>query len=227
MNPHQAAYIAHLESLVTPARLQTINQRLALRTRWICPVLEDVYQLHNTSAAVRSCDAFGIQDLHVIEQRFGKKVEREIALGSQKWVDVYRHAQPEAALQQLRAQGYRIAATTPHGDALPIDQVDLSQPIAVCFGTEKEGISDTLLQAADLRVYIPMYGFAESLNVSVAASIILQQWGHRLRQSDVAWALSASDAMDIRQRWLEHSIPSIGAIKARFIHEHQLHPQAL
>lgn len=130
--------------------------------------------MHNTSAVIRSCDVFGIQNIHVIEERMPKRIDKEIAMGAQKWVDVQRYSATKDCLHTLRKKGYRIVATSPHEDAVMLDDFDISTPAAFFFGTEREGLSQEILEEADSTLKIPMVGFTESLNISVSAAIILQ-----------------------------------------------------
>ena len=111
--------LRHLESFLTPRRRTLFDRVLSERTRWLTVVTEDVYQMHNTSAVMRSCDVFGIQDLHVIEKRFGKRVDKEIAMGAQKWVDIHRHNDAQGCIKTLRNQGYQISdQPTPRGTVI-------------------------------------------------------------------------------------------------------------
>lgn len=206
----------YLQSYLTPRRRELFKEVLARRTRHFTVVTEDVYQLHNTSAVMRSCDVFGIQDLHVIEERLGKRVDKEIAMGAQKWVDIHRHASPEACMEALRSEGYQIVATTPHGDSTLLHEFDVAQKSAFFFGTEKQGLSDRVLESADVHLKIPMYGFSESLNISVSAAIILQEVVTRMRLEGVAWELSEDEKLELEQRWTKRSIKHADQIIARF-----------
>ena len=135
---------------------------------------------------MRSCDVFGIQDLHVVEERLGKKMDREIAMGSQKWVNLYRYPKVEECISHLKNAGYQIIATTPHNDSHLLQDFDVTKKAAFFFGTEAEGVSETVMQAADGFLKIPMYGFTESLNISVSAAIILQEVVNKLKQTEIA-----------------------------------------
>lgn len=166
--------LQHLQELLTPRRRQLFEQVLTNRTNFFTVATQDVYQLHNTSAVIRSCDVFGIQNIHVIEERMPKRIDKEIAMGAQKWVDVQRYSATKDCLHTLRKKGYRIVATSPHEDAVMLDDFDISTPAAFFFGTEREGLSQEILEEADSTLKIPMVGFTESLNISVSAAIILQ-----------------------------------------------------
>lgn len=206
----------YLRDFLTDNRKELFQRILADRTRHLTVVTEDVYQLHNTSAMMRSCDVFGIQDLHVIEERFGKKIDSEIAMGAQKWVSLNRYQTMESCLRKLKSEGYQIVATTPHGNAQTLQKFDISKKSALFFGTEKEGLSESVLEAADAYLTIPMYGFTESLNVSVSAAIILQNLVSRLKESDIPWQLSDHEKREIEMKWIRNSIKSVDQIIERF-----------
>lgn len=210
----------YLQSFLTARRRQRLETVLAQRTRWISVVLEDLYDAHNIGAIARSCDAFGLQDLHVIEVTHEYQPEPEVALGSQQWLTVHRHGRGEdpraACISALRAQGYRIVVATPAPDGCPPGEVDLSRPVAVVFGTEKDGATAGMLADADARLTIPMFGFVQSLNVSVAAAICLQQLSARLRKSEMEWRLSETERETLRMDWTRQSVPNVEQIERRY-----------
>lgn len=213
--------LAYLQSLLTPRRRALFTKILAQRTRHFTVVTEDVYQMHNTSAVMRSCDVFGIQDLHVIEERFGKRVDKEIAMGAQKWVNIHRHSSAKDCLKLLKASGYQIVATTPH-DGVPLDEFDVTKKSALLFGTEKKGLSPELLEQADVALTIPMYGFTESLNISVSAAIILNELVGRMRRAGAPWALSDDERYALECAWTKASIKDAPRIIERFNQENGL-----
>jgi tRNA (guanosine-2'-O-)-methyltransferase len=208
--------LEYLEGFISDQRKQRFLEVLQQRTRYITVALEDVYHAHNSSAVIRSCDVFGIQDIHLILSRFGKKLDGKISRGAQKWVDVQRHTTTTECLNTLRGKGYRIVATSPHGKGYTPDKLPLDVPVALFFGTEKEGISETVQNQADLLVRIPMLGFTESLNVSVAAAILLNQLGHRLRSSNLPWPLSEAEILDKRFDWTYKSVRSAQDVMSRY-----------
>ena len=208
--------LEHLEGFMRPERSERFKEVLQRRTRYLTVAMEDVFQMHNASAVVRSCDVFGLQEAHLIEKRFGQRLDKNIALGAQKWVDINRYSDPETCVNTLKQKGYRIVATTPHGDCYTPESIPLNTPLALFFGTEKEGLSEEILSRADLRLKIPMYGFSESLNISVAAAIIIQQLSSRLRASDISWGLSEADILEKRLDWTCKSIQGVDQIIKRF-----------
>ena len=199
-------YLAFLENMLTENRKERFEQVLAHRSNHFTVVIEDVFQLHNTSAVMRSCEVFGIQQLNVNEERYTKSIDKEIAMGAQKWVDVNRYNSITNCISDIKNKGYQIIATTPHHDDCELDDFDISKPSALFFGTEKEGLSAEVLQKADGFLKIPMVGFTESLNISVSAAIIIQNLMSRLRKSDIPWQLSEEEILEKRMQWAKNSI---------------------
>jgi tRNA (guanosine-2'-O-)-methyltransferase len=211
--------LEHLLSFLTERRKSLFKEVISKRTRHFTVVTEDVYQMHNTSAVMRSCDVFGIQELHVVEERISKEIDREIALGAQKWVNIHRHHSTKECIDNLRENGYQIIATTPHNNSTELKDFDISKKSAFFFGKEKEGLSDVVLDAADGYLKIPMYGFTESLNISVSAAIILQSLVTRLKDSDIDWKLSEDEKKEIILHWTKMTIKSVDQIVERFYKE--------
>ncbi|MBT3871171.1 MAG: RNA methyltransferase [Flavobacteriaceae bacterium] len=208
--------LEHLLSFLTDRRKNLFDEVISKRTRHFTVATEDVYQLHNTSAVMRSCDVFGVQDLHVIEEKVSKKIDREIAMGAQKWVNVDRHNSTKECIDNLKENGYQIIATTPHNNSNELKDFDISKKSAFFFGKEKEGLSDIVLEAADGYLKIPMYGFTESLNISVSAAIILQTLITRLKDSNVDWELSEPEKNEIKLDWAKKSVKSSIKIIKRY-----------
>ena len=216
--------LKHLESIITENRKATFETVLSNRTRHFTVVLEDIYQKHNTSAVVRSCDIFGVQDIHIIENKYNSYVSNQVAKGAQKWIDFneYNTAQynTQTCIDTLRNNNYQIIATTPHHDSC-LKDFDISKKSAFVFGVEKAGVSDKMMQEADGYLKIPMVGFTESLNVSVAAAIILNDLTTRLRNSDVNWQLSEKEKNEKRLDWCKKTINNVDRIIERYYTDNQ------
>ncbi len=212
-------YIEYLEKFVTEQRKQTFKEVLDKRTRYFTVALEDLYQMHNISAVVRSCDVFGLQDLHIIQKKYDPKLSHSIAKGAEKWLDIHKYTDTIDAVRQLKNKGYRIVATTPHTNDVLLEEFDISKPAAFFFGVEKDGLSETLLQEADEYLKIPMFGFTESLNISVATALIMHSVSTRLRKTSLPWQLSPEEKRIIYRQWLEKSIKSIELIKKDYFKE--------
>lgn len=206
----------YLQSYLTERRRSLFKEVLSKRTRHFTVVTEDVYQLHNTSAVMRTCDVFGIQDLHVVEEKLGKRVDREIAMGAQKWVSLNRYSSIENCMKTLKNQDYQIIATTPHNDSTVLQDFDIHKKSAFFFGKESDGLSDAVLNKADGFLKIPMYGFTESLNISVSAAIILQDVVTRLKRSGLPWQLSEEEKLEIEMVWTQKCIKSSEDIIKRY-----------
>jgi tRNA (guanosine-2'-O-)-methyltransferase len=209
-------YLHFLENMLTENRKEKFQKVLETRTNHFTVVVEDVFQMHNTSAVMRSCEVFGIQELAIIEQRYGKSIDKEIAMGAQKWVDITTFDSISDALQTMRNKGYQIIATTPHEKDCLLDDFDISKPSALFFGTERDGLSEEIMQQADGFLKIPMVGFTESLNISVSAAIIIQNLTNRLRKSDIHWQLSDKEVLEKRLSWAKNSIKDIARIEERY-----------
>ena len=208
--------LEHLLSYLTERRKDLFKEVCSKRTKHFTVVTEDVYQLHNTSAVMRSCDVFGIQELHVIEEKLGKKIDREIAMGAQKWVNIHRHHSTDVCIDVLKKEGYQIIATSPHNKATELSEFDITKKSAFFFGKEKDGLSNTVLNNADGFLKIPMYGFTESLNISVSAAIILQSVVTRLKDSNIDWKLTESEKKELIFHWTKMTIKSADQIIDRF-----------
>ena len=205
-----------LEGILTDNRKERFASVLENRTNHFTIAIEDIFQLHNTSAVMRSCEVFGIQELNVIEEKFGKRIDAEIAMGAQKWVDVNRFNSVQGCIDAMKAKGYQIIATTPHNDSCLIHEFDVSKKSALFFGTERDGLSQEVIDQADGFVKIPMVGFTESLNISVSAAIIIQDITNRLRQTDVDWKLTDEEILEKRLLWARNTIKDIKRIEERY-----------
>ena len=208
--------LTYLEHFITEERKERFLQVISARTNHFTVAMEDVFQMHNTSAVVRTCEVFGVQQAHSIEGRFGKRLDAKIAMGAQKWVDVFRYNDTQSCIDALRAQGYQIVATTPHKDAYFLNDFDISKKSAFFFGTEKEGLSQQVLSQADTYLKIPMVGFTESLNISVAVAIVLQQLTDKLRCSQVAWQLTDEERLSTLINWTKKSIRNVKDVLKRY-----------
>lgn len=212
--------LAYLEGYVTDKRKTTFKNVLEQRTRHFTVVLEDIYQAHNASAVVRTCDIFGVQDIHAIENKYTNKVSRHVAKGAQNWLSITRYQEDanntQICFDHLKKEGYQIIATTPHNDSCFLEDFDISKKSALVFGVEADGVSDFVKQNADGFLKIPMVGFTESLNISVAAAIILQNITSRLRKSDINWQLTDNEKQFLYVDWIRKTIKNVDKIEAYY-----------
>lgn len=208
--------LEHLETFLTENRKERFLKVLPQRTKHFTVATEDVYQLHNTSAVIRSCDVFGIQEVNIVEEKNSKRIDREIAMGAQKWVDLNRYHSVKDSLKDLKAKGYQIVATTPHTNDCLLHEFDVTKKSCFFFGRETEGLSQEVLDEADVFMKIPMVGFTESLNISVSAAIILQYVTTKLKQTEIDWKLSEEEQLEKRLDWCKKTIKSYEEIIERF-----------
>ncbi|SNR36303.1 TrmH family RNA methyltransferase [Lutibacter flavus] len=214
-------YIEYLEQFLTENRKNLFNKVLKERTRHFTVAIEDIFQPQNASAIVRTCDVFGVQDLQVIESKYSFYASNQVAKGAQKWIDFSMYNKRDTnntldCIENLREKGYKIIATTPHNDSCLLQDFDVTQKSAFFFGVEKQGLSDDVMKNADGFLKIPMVGFTESLNISVAVAIILQNLTEKLKKSNVDWCLTDLEKREKYQDWLEKTIKSIKKIKENY-----------
>ncbi|ULC58845.1 RNA methyltransferase [Flaviramulus sp. BrNp1-15] len=208
--------LEHLETYLTDNRRNRFDAVLSQRTKHFTVATEDVYQLHNTSAVIRSCDVFGIQEVNIIEERNTKRIDREISMGAQKWVDLNRYNTVQDCIDNLKQKDYQIVATTPHTNDCELHNFDVSKKSCFFFGRETEGLSQEVLDMADCYLKIPMVGFTESLNISVSAAIILQHVTTKLKQTDINWQLTENEINEKRFDWCKKTIKSYDEIIERY-----------
>jgi tRNA (guanosine-2'-O-)-methyltransferase len=220
------ALIEYLSQFTTTRRFQLFKDVAANRTRYITPVLENIFQPQNASAVLRTCDCLGIQDVHIIEEKNRYKLNPDVELGSAQWLNLIRYNNPEGntegAIQNLKTQGYRIVATTPHSSDVSLDDLDLSSgKIALLFGTELKGLSQQAIELSDEFVKIPMSGFTESFNISVSVAIIVYTLVRKLRNSTLPWQLNEAEQKTLLLEWLRKSIKYSDQLEKRFIFDKQ------
>lgn len=196
--------LAAFYEIISESKQEMYDRIAADRTRYISVVMENIRKDHNASAVMRTCDCFGIQDLHTIEKDVEYVVQREIAKGASNWIDLHSHSTGDnpgmECIHELKKKGYQIVCTSPHTDKT-LNDLSITQPIALVFGTEIHGISDDILAAADEIVQIPMYGFTESFNVSVSAALSLNTLRQRLENTDIPWKLSHEEQVRLKIQW--------------------------
>jgi len=217
----KAELIEYLAQFLSENRLRVFKEVLNMRTRYVTVVLEDLYQAQNASAVLRTCECFGIQDIHIIENRNKFEIHRDIAMGSNKWLNLYKYNITKnnslEALMGLREKGYRIIATSPDPVYPYLKDADLTKgKMAFVFGTELSGISKTMKENADEFVRIPMYGFTESYNISVSVALVLQELTNNLHHSMLSWQLTPEEHSDLLLAWMRCSIKKVGLIEKKF-----------
>ena len=204
--------VEYLSEFVTDYKNDLFRRLIAERTSYVTMVLEDFYQQHNCSAVLRSCDCFGIQNVHVIENMNSFTDNSEISMGAADWLTVHRHRKREnntvETIEMLKSQGYRIVATTPHERDTFIDDIDLDKgKMAFFMGTELTGLSDDVLSRADEFVKVP-----------VCAALLMYSVVQRLRQTDIDWHLPEEERYEVLFAWYKRSIKASAQILERFNH---------
>lgn len=215
-----SAQINFLREFVAEKRLQRFNEVLDNRLSHIHIVLENLFQAHNAAAVIRSCDGFGVQHVHFIENNNHLKISDEVAMGSSKWLNIHRYKEPEnntrKALRSLKEQGFKIVATSPHKDQFTLDKLPLDQKIALVFGTEKLGISQEVVDEADAFVALPMLGFTESFNISVCAALCMYDLTRRIRAEVKNPYLPEQEREHVLHSWLCATVDNSAALLKRF-----------
>jgi len=211
----------YLFSFISENKQHLFETIIEDRTRYLTVVLENIYQPHNASAVLRSCDLFGVQDVHIIENSNEYTLSDQVAMGSSKWLTLKKYNEEKentiACFDALRKEGYKIVATTPHTKDVMLADLPLDQKTALVFGTELTGLSDVAMENADAYVKIPMYGFTESFNISVSAALSLYQLTDNIRKSKIDWSLSKDEKIDIQINWAMNVIKKSGLIVEDFL----------
>lgn len=210
--------IACLAEFMTAERFGVLRDAVSQRTRYMTVLAENMYHGQNAAALIRHCDAFGVLRMHTVETLCRFAPNPEVARGSERWVEVQRHASTREAVAALRGAGYRIVATTPHREDTTPETFDVARgPFALVFGTEHAGISDEVIASADEFLRIPMCGLVESLNVSASAAILIYMLSERVREQVAAWRLTPSERDEVLFGWLRRSVKdSEGILQRRF-----------
>ncbi len=217
------ALLDYLGQFITEHKKRRMQEVLPWRTRHVALVLEDIYQPQNASATLRTAEILGVLDIYIVENRNAYRLNPDVTLGANKWVNLHRFRERDAdntarALAHLRQQGYTLVATSPHKDGYAPEDIPLERPLAFWFGNELEGLSAQALDAADLYLRLPMFGFTESYNISVSVAITLYTVIRRLhRAADIPWRLSPDEQEEVLLTWYRRVLgPKVRHIEADF-----------
>ena len=209
--------ILFLKQFVTKKRWDNFIRIVDNRTNFVTIILEDIYHEHNISACLRSADCFGIQNVNIIEQKHSFKDNKEISMGASKWININKHKKTSSAIKKLKKEGYKIVLTSPHNSEKTIfDDSLIKNKVAILFGSEVNGCSNDATKLADEFISIPMYGFTESYNISVAVALPLQQLTNQIRKSKLNWQLCQNEKNEILEDWLKKSIKSSEMLEKKF-----------
>lgn len=210
-----------LLQFISDAKKEKFEEKLNYRTRYFTAVLENVIDHHNTNGVIRSCEALGMQDAYIISNMEGFKAAKSVNKGSHKWMNIHKYKQEstrnlQTCVSDLKEKGYSIIVTAPYKNDFTPETIDINKPLAICFGQESTGITQELMEQADGFLKIPMYGFTESFNISVAAGIVFYELNKRLRESKINWQLSEAEKNEIRWQWLEKCLDNQEYLLRRF-----------
>lgn len=208
--------IKYLSEFMMPERFDALRRAASMRTDYITVMTENMFHPQNASAIVRHCEAFGIRNIHTVETLCKFNPNLNIVRGTDKWIDIRRHESTAGAIRSLKADGYRIVATTPHRESCTPETFDVTKGrFALVFGTEKQGISDEVMASADEFLKIPMCGLVESLNVSASAAILIYMLSQRMRQEVAEWRLSDWQLSQMLYRWCREAVRDSEALLER------------
>ena len=212
----------HLSQFISDHKKEFIEKVLDARTRQVTVVMEDIYQSQNASAVIRTCECMGIQDVHMVENTTKYSINPRVLKGADKWIDLHRHAtrqinNTEAAFNELHAAGYKIVVADPDPSNLSVYDLDVSGRIAFVFGNELRGISKTALSLCDEKIRIPMYGFTESLNISVSVAICLSATVNRLHAQNRLEGLTELEKDALRMKWYRKIVRKSDLIVREFV----------
>ena len=208
--------VDYLSSFMLEERFATLCRALDMRTEYITVLTENMFHAQNASAIVRHCEAFGVQNIHTVEELCPFEPTLNIALGTDKWIDIHRHATTREALDALRKEGYRIVATTPHHKSCTPETFDVTKgKFVLVFGTEKTGVSEEVLNEADEYLQIPMCGMVDSLNVSASAAILIYMLSERMRAECEGWQLDDESRVRRLYDWCRYSVKDAEALLLR------------
>lgn len=215
--------IQHFAKYITDHKKEFIQKVVDQRTRHVTVVLEDIYQSQNASAVVRTCECMGLQDVHIVENTTKYEVNTRVLKGSHKWMNLIRYksrdrSNTDTCFEQLRKQQYTIYAADPTEDGISIHDLDPTDGrIAVVFGNELRGVSPHTLSQCDKKVRIPMYGFTESLNISVSVAITVNALISKLRQEEWKYGLSTEEKDELTLQWYRKVVRKSDVVEREFL----------
>lgn len=223
MTPEEEKVFNHLAQFVSEHKKAFVEKVLAHRTRYVTVVLENIYQSQNASAALRTCECMGLQDVHIVEDTAKYHLNIRVLKGSYKWLNLERYRDrrvnnTDVCFQHLRSQGYRILVADPAEDGISIDELDVTAgKIALVFGNELRGASTFSLAQGDAKVRIPMFGFTESLNVSVSVAVCLNTILAKVRNTQTFIGLTEEEKAQIRLAWYRKIVRRSDVLEREFL----------
>ncbi len=207
----------YLKQFLTDERLSKIEFYAQESSDFVLPVMENIFQFRNAAAIVRSVEACGFHKIVAMESENEFNPNLRVTKGAETWVEVEKMPHQLESLKKIKEKGYKILAVSPEKNAIMLPDYDLKEPVALVFGTEKEGVTEEILDFADETVAIPMYGFTKSFNVSVAAAICFYDLKQKLVRSDFDYKLSNEKLWELKVRWAKNSIKSGEEILQKYL----------
>jgi tRNA (guanosine-2'-O-)-methyltransferase len=214
----------HLAQFVSDHKKSFVDKVIDQRTRYVTVILEDIFQSQNASAVVRTCECLGLQDIHVVENTSKYQLNVRVLKGANKWINLERYRNKnenntKTCFDRLRAEGYTIFVADPADDGVSIADVDMNENnrIAILFGNELRGASQYALENCDRRVKIPMYGFTESLNISVSVAICLNTLLPKLRSASFDIGLNEEEKQNIKLNWYRKIVRKSDVVEREFL----------
>lgn len=212
----------YLSQFVSDHKKEFVDRVLNERTRYVTIVLENIYQSQNASATLRTSECMGLQGVHIVENTAKYQLNIRVLKGADKWLELHRYRtrgvnNTEICFSKLKSEGYKIYVADPAEDGVPIDDLQVDQKIALVFGNELRGVSDYAIENADGKMRIPMYGFTESLNISVSVAISLNTIMKKLRASDVDFRLTEEEKRLIRLEWFKKIVKRSDLLEREFL----------
>lgn len=207
----------YLKQFLTEERLGKIEHFSQESSDFVLPVMEDVYQFRNAAAIVRSVEACGFHKVIAMEEENVFNPNLTVTKGAETWVEVEKMPKNIDSLRIIKNRGYKILAVSPEKNAVMLPDYQITEPIALVFGTELEGVSDEVIEFADETLAIPMYGFTKSFNVSVAAGICMYELKQKLLHSGIDYKLDQEKLLKMKIRWSVNSIRSGAQIFEKYL----------
>jgi len=215
----RANIISRLSEIINADRISRLEDVIEQRSRYLTVVLDDIYIPQNASAAIRTSECIGIQDIHIIEKRNKHKTNRDVVKGSAKWINLYRYENETGrieCIEKLKQQDYKIVAMTLSEDNIPLEELPINEKLALCFGCEETGLSEVIETSADYPVQIPITGFTQSYNISVSAGISLYYLMNKIKDTKQNWQLNKEEKEKLLIDWLSKSTPAGRALLGRY-----------
>ncbi|AHH08014.1 RNA methyltransferase [Borrelia anserina] len=202
-----------LSKFITQRRQKRIDEVLDNRTNYLTLVLEDIFQSQNASATMRTIEILGLSNIHIIEANNKYVLDPGVVLGASKWINIIKYKCVKTAFDCLKSNGYKLVATSFDNKAISLEDFPIDTKMAIFFGTELTGLSNTVLENADLHLKIPMYGFTKSYNLSVAVAIVFYFLISRLRKSSIKYLLNEDEKLILKLDYYRKMVKGYHAIE--------------